>query len=363
VAKTPDSRYFVCILAGGSGERFWPMSRTRTPKHLLRLVSDRTLLEETVRRLDGVVRPENILVLTNQAQLEGIRAALPALGRDQIVAEPAKRDTAPAAALATGMVRARCPDGVVALLAADAVIRDGARFGRQLSEAFEWAGGVRWPGSGGTLLTFGVKPTRPSTGFGYLELGEELARGDGGTRFIKVRRFVEKPDAATAADYVAAGTFVWNAGIFVWGVGTFLAEVGRHSEELASFVREFPPGDPAAYLAARFPSLPRTSIDYALMEKASSVVTLLADFDWDDVGTWAALPGHLSSDAEGNATRGPVVAVNSTGNIAVSNGRVIALCGVKDLVVVETPDAILVCHRDAVQEIKKLQAVLPKEVT
>jgi len=338
------------------------MSRVSTPKHLLRLVSDRTLLAETVGRLEGVVRPENVFVLTNRAQVEGVRSALPFLGAGQIVAEPAKRDTAPAAALATGLVRARRPDGVVALLSADAVIGDGARFGRQLADAFEWSGGRRWPGSADTLLTFGIPPTHPSTGFGYLELGAELARAGDGSRFQKVTRFVEKPDAPTAASYVAGKRHVWNAGIFVWGVETFLREAGRHSDELAAFVREFPAGDPSAYLADRFPLLPKISVDYAVMEKASSVAAILADFDWDDVGTWTALAGHLPKDGAGNSVRGPVFAVDSSGNIGVSNGRVVALCGVKDLIVVETPDAVLVCHRDSVQDIKKLLPLLPKDV-
>jgi mannose-1-phosphate guanylyltransferase len=358
----PDPRHFACILAGGSGERFWPMSRARTPKHLLRLFSDRTLLEETVARLEGVVRPENILILTNEAQREGVRAVLPSLRPEQILAEPAKRDTGPAAALATGYVRARCADGVVAILASDALIRNRTRFAAQLASAFAWAEGSRWPGSRGTLLTFGVTPTYASTGFGYLELSDELARADEGSRIHRVIRFVEKPDAATAQRYLESGRYRWNSGLFVWGVDSFLAEADRQAPELAAFIRDFPAGDPAVFLAERFPALPKRSVDYAIMEHAAAVATIVAEFDWDDVGTWGAVPAHVGSDGAGNAVRGPVVAVDSTGNLAVSNGRVIALCGVRDLVVVETADAILVCHRDAVQSIKQLQALLPKEV-
>jgi mannose-1-phosphate guanylyltransferase len=351
-----NHHFYACILAGGSGERFWPMSRTRTPKHLLKLISERTLLEETARRLEGVVPPENIFVLTNEAQLEGIRAALPAVPAAQVIAEPARRDTAPAAALATGLVRARDPEGVVALLPADAYIEDERCFAAQLAAAFVWAS--RSEG----LLTFAVKPTYPATGFGYLELGEELGREPEGGLFRRVRRFVEKPDAATAARYLASGEFAWNAGLFVWRVGAFLAEAERQAPPLAAFVRDFPAGDPGPYLAARFAALPKISLDYAIMEKAATVATLIAEFDWDDVGTWTALRSHFPADASGNAVRGVVAAVDSTGNIAVSTGRVIALCGVKDLVVVETADAVLVCHRDAVQDIKKLQALLPPEV-
>jgi len=343
---------YVCIMAGGSGERFWPMSRKSTPKHLLKLFSDRTLLEETVRRTEGVVPLQNILVLTNEAQLAGTRAALPFLPPDQIIAEPAKRDTAPAAALATGFVRARDPQGVLALLPADALIKDRATFARQLHLALEVAA------SGESLLTFAIKPTHPATGFGYLEMAEPMEHG-----LRRVVRFVEKPDRATAERYVADGNHGWNAGIFLWNVAAFLREARKTAPELVKFVEEFPPGDPTAYLAGCFAELPKVSVDYAIMEKAESVATLLAEFDWDDVGTWTALPAHLASDAAGNTLKGPVVVHDSSNNIAISGGRVISLCGVKDLVVVETPDAILVCHRDSVQEIKKLTALLPPSVT
>jgi len=347
---------YVCIMAGGSGERFWPMSRQRTPKHLLKLFSERTLVEETVRRLEGLVEREHVFVLTNQAQLEATRTALDGLlPPRQIIAEPAKRDTAAAAALATGLVRARDPQAVMALLPADSFIKDTAAFVQQLGAGLARA--AQTP----ALLTFAVKPTHPATGFGYLEIGELVAGGDG---FRRVVRFVEKPDAATAARCVAAGNFAWNAGMFVWSAGAFLAEAERQTPVLAKFIREFPAGDPAAYLAERFAALePRVSVDYAIMEKAASVETMLAEFDWDDVGLWTALPAHLAADPAGNAVRGPVISVaGAENNIAVSTGRVIALVGVKDLVVVETADAILVCHRDAVGDIKQLMPHLPKEV-
>jgi mannose-1-phosphate guanylyltransferase len=355
-----DPRYHACIIAGGSGERLWPMSRTGAPKHLLKIFSERTLLEETILRLKGVVLDGNIWIITGEAQVPLIREAIPWFPRDHIIGEPAKRDTAPAAALATGLVRARDPEGVLALLPADALIKDTKRFGEQLSQAFAWAG-PKGEGSS-SLLTFAIPATFAATGYGYLEKGQELARGTEGSRLVRVKRFVEKPDEATARKYLADGSYAWNSGMFVWGVGRFLAEAEVAAPELAAFVREFPPGDPAAYLASRFASLPKISVDYAVLEKARSVMTVIADFDWDDVGAWTSLPKHLAADPSGNTLRGPVVAVGASNSIAVSNGRVIALCGVKDLVVVETADAVLVCHRDAVQDIKKLLPQLPKEV-
>ncbi|MBL9202995.1 MAG: mannose-1-phosphate guanylyltransferase [Opitutaceae bacterium] len=352
-----NSQFFACVMAGGSGERFWPMSRARTPKHLLRLLSERTLVEETVRRIGAVVPKENIFVLTNEVQLPGTRAALAGLVPEaQIIAEPAKRDTAPAAALATALVRARGgDDATLALLPADAFIADAAGFGRQLGGALARAS------ASGAILTIAIRPDHAATGFGYLEMGAELDRGAAGT-VREVKRFVEKPARATAEGYVASGNYAWNAGMFFWRAGTFLGEAERNAPELAGFIREFPRGDFAGYLAQRFPALPKISVDYAIMEKARAVETLLAQFDWDDVGLWTALPKHLKQDGAGNATRGPVFAAAAGNNIAISNGRTIALCGVKDLVVVETADAVLVCHRDAVQDIKQIVTQLPKEL-
>lgn len=352
-------QFFACIMAGGSGERFWPMSRARTPKHLLKLFSDRTLLEETVRRIEPVVPRTNIFVLTNEVQLPATREVLHGvLPPEQIVAEPAKRDTAPAAALATALVRARGGENAtLALLPADAFIDDAKTFGRQLAAALPRAAQT------GAILTIAIKPDHPATGFGYLEMGDERERGAGGV-VRQVVRFVEKPDLATAKNYLESGRFAWNAGMFFWRVGTFLAEADRHQPELASFVRAFPSDLKRAptFLAEKFPSLPKISVDYAIMEKARSVETLLAEFDWDDVGLWTALPKHLSSDASGNALRGTVVTTGASNNIVMSNGRTIAVVGVKDLVVVETADAVLVCHRDSVQDIKKVVGQLPREL-
>lgn len=344
-------------MAGGSGERFWPMSRAHAPKQLIKLFGEATLLEQTVHRLDGVVPRRNIFVLTNQAQLASARAALPMLAPSQIVAEPAKRDTAPAAALATALVRARDPKGVMALLSSDAMIHDGRRCGEQIGAALQQAARSR------ALLTVGIPPSHPATGFGYLELGRTVGRGRDGSVIRRVQRFVEKPDLATARRYVKSGKYFWNAGMFAWGVESFLAEADRQAPTLAEFIRGFPRRNPARYIAREFPALePRTSLDFAIMEKARSVETVVAEFDWDDVGLWTALPKHVATDEAGNTARGAVLVSGSANNIVVSNGRLVALCGVNDLVVVETADAILVCHRDAVHDIKKLVGRLPKEL-
>jgi mannose-1-phosphate guanylyltransferase len=349
-AASVSDHLHVFIMAGGSGERFWPMSRTKTPKHLLRLLGDRTLIEMTARRLEGLVPWERVYVLTNAAQAEAVRAELPFLPAENIIAEPEKRDTAPACALATGFARARDPQAICALLPADAMIHNITTFQKQLSDAANAAA------TRDALVVFAIPPTFPATGFGYLHLGDEK---EGTSRVL---RFVEKPDLPTANAYLKSGQYAWNAGMFLWRSEVFLSEVERLVPALVKFIEDFPAGDSVPYLAERFSALPKISVDYAVMEKASEVLALRAQFDWDDVGSWTALPEHLGHDDDGNTIRGEVVQHESSNNVVLSSGRLVALCGVENLVVVETPDAILVCHRDAVQDIKKLQPLLPKQV-
>jgi mannose-1-phosphate guanylyltransferase len=357
-SATALERLHVCIMAGGSGERFWPLSRTATPKHLLKLFSDRTLLEETARRFEGIVPPERIFVLTNVAQLASCREALPFLPEENILGEPAKRDTAPAATLAMALSLARRPDALCLLLPADARIQDVETFRAQILESVAAVDKRPVP------LVFAVPPTYPATAFGYLELGEEL---DPGLPAVKVERFVEKPDEDRAKEFLASGRFGWNAGIFLWPASLFRSEAARELPALARFIDDFlkaaaSPQGYAPFLQEAFPHLPKISVDYAIMEQTPEVQGIRTRFDWDDVGSWTALPTHLGADDQGNTLRGPVAIHESRDNIVYSNGRQIALCGVEQLVIVETPDAVLVSHREYVQEIKKLHAQLPDEL-
>lgn len=347
-------RLFIFIMAGGSGERFWPISRNATPKHLVKLLGDQTLLEQTVRRFDGVLPPERIYILTNESQLEATIAAVPLIPRTNIIAEPAKRDTAPAAALATAMARSIRPDAIVALFPADHMIHDTATFRRQLEEAVDFS--AKHP----AILTFAITPTHASTGFGYLELGKDLPP-DGKSRFVTVIRFIEKPHIDRAQDFFKGGKHGWNAGMFLWQAETFLTECRRNQPELERFILGYPGVEKATpYLAEAFPKLPKISVDFAVMERASDVAAVVAEFDWDDVGSWTALPDHLGKDAEDNTLIGHVITIDAGRNIVVANKRTVALCGVSDLVVVETDDAILICHRNAAQNIKNLP--LPPEL-
>jgi mannose-1-phosphate guanylyltransferase len=352
------SSLFIFLMAGGSGERFWPLSRQSRPKHLQKLLSEKTLLQETLARVQPMTDPDRLFILTNELQREVCLEAVPGFPPDQIIGEPAKRDTAPAAAVATALALTRDPEATCLLLPSDATIHDIESLRRNLSDAAALAS------SEPVLVTLGIPPTYPSTGFGYLQVAGETWQLPAGSQARRVSKFVEKPDSDTAQDYLNAGHYLWNAGMFAWKAATFLEACSQYAPELAQFIRNFPsePSETQPFLQQHFSSLEKISIDYALMEKAENVRCVLADFDWDDVGTWTALPAHLPTDAHGNTLRGPVTSVDSHHNIAVSTGRAIALCGVSDLVVVETADAILVCHRSAAQDLKKLQPHLPEEL-
>ena len=351
--------FLMFIMAGGSGERFWPLSRKAKPKHLLRLVSSKTLLEETVLRLKPLAKkPSDLLILTNHEQVPGVRKALPRFPKASLIPEPAKRDTAPAAALATALALRRHPDAILALLPADAVIGRHPVFRTQLAAA------TRAAAVSPSFVTLGIRPSYPATGFGYLHLGTKTLGTVKGGPFLKVKRFVEKPSLAKARGYVRSGQYAWNAGIFVWKASTFLAEAKRQQPALARFIEKFPKkGSYAAYLKREFPKLPKISVDYAIMEGARSVLALMAAFPWDDVGSWTALPGHLPTDKYGNTFRGPVLSMESLNSLALAEGgRPVALLGTENLVVVDTKDALLVCSKDKVQDVKKLMPILPKTV-
>jgi len=348
---------YAVILAGGSGERFWPLSRKSLPKHLIPLFPEGTLFEAAIQRLAGVVPPDRILVLTS-AEIEGkVRAQCTGIPHENVLCEPARRDTAPAVALATGWVSRRDPSAVMAVLPADHLIRNAAAFQTDLANAVEAA-------SRGSLVTFGIRPTWACPGYGYIETGAEVRAGDGATRFHEVVRFREKPNAELAESFVRQGNFRWNAGIFVWSVHSIVSEFNRHAPELGAFIsRIHESSDLPGLLASQFPGLPRISIDYAVMEKAGRVLVAEASFDWDDLGSWVALARYLPADGAANVSNGPVTQIESDGNIAyVPQGTHVALLGVKDLIVIQSGGALLVCNRHEAERIKHLVARLPQEL-
>src|SRR3954463_7454311 len=281
----PNALYAL-ILAGGSGERFWPLSRRARPKQLLRLVTKETLLEQTVKRLDGLVPPDRLLILTNVDQEAAVRALLPQIPKENIVAEPAKRDTAAAVALGCGWVASRDHSATMIVLPADHVIENVAAFKKTLTAAATAAEET------GALVTIGVKPTWACPGYGYIEQGAavRISGVEAENAVHRVVRFREKPNADLAESFLRKGNFRWNAGMFVWSVPSVLSEFNRHTPELASFISQLrAPGNFQKTIQERFGKLPRISFDYAVMEKADRVLVVEASFDWDDVGSWRAV--------------------------------------------------------------------------
>ena len=350
---------YALILAGGSGERFWPLSRRNRPKQLLRLASERTLLEETVARLEGFVPTERVLILTNIEQEKGVRDLLEGFPKQNIIAEPAKRDTAAAVALGAGWVAARDHSATMLAFPADHVIADRAAFQETMKTAAAAAEET------GALVTIGIKPTWACPGFGYIEQGEPVRlRSDGKIAVHRVVRFREKPNIDLAESFLRKGNFRWNAGMFVWSVPTVLSEFNRHAPELADFISQVrSPKDLDKILHERFAKLPRISFDYAIMEKAEHVLVVEASFDWDDVGSWQAVARYFKKDEHGNAANGALTALDSSDNIIFNDGETtIALLGVHNLIVVRTGDAILICHRHQAEKIKNLVGTLPPEL-
>ncbi|PYK53652.1 MAG: mannose-1-phosphate guanyltransferase [Verrucomicrobia bacterium] len=349
---------YALILAGGSGERFWPLSRRARPKQLLRLVSDKTLLEETLARLEGLVPNERILVLTNAEQESAVRKLLGNFPKENIIAEPAKRDTAAAVALGTGWVVARDHAATMLILPADHVISNQVAFQESLALAADAAEET------GELVTIGIKPTWACPGYGYIEQGTPVRLRKRSDAVHRVLRFREKPNLDLAESFLRKGNFRWNAGMFVWSVPTVLREFNRQAPELADFISQLrAPKNFEKALRERFSKLPRISFDYAIMEKADRVLVVEASFDWDDIGSWRAVANYFEKDNQGNAANCAITALDSSHNIIFEEGgTTIALLGVHDLIVVRTKDALLVCHRHEAEKIKNLIGKLPPEV-
>ncbi len=319
------------VLAGGAGTRFWPLSRRDRPKHLLPLLGPRSPLEETAARLEGLVPRSRIRVVTPPEHRERIAALLPGVG---VLAEPELRDTAPAAAFGLAEILAVDADAAVLICPADHAISPAEEFRACAAAALERAGARRG------IVLLGIRPTRPATGFGWFRRAGVAARARG-RAVHAVARFHEKPDLATATAYQESGDWLWNSGIAACAAAPMLAR-------LAPGV---PPGSsPAAVHAAA----PRTSLDRMVLERSADLEAIEATFDWDDLGSWPALARHLVRDARGNAALGAVALFDADACVVHADGHLVALVGVRDLVVVHTPDATLVCARERAEEVKNL---------
>jgi mannose-1-phosphate guanylyltransferase len=353
---------FVIIMAGGRGERFWPVSREKTPKQLLTLLGKKSFLQEAVDRVLPLVPAKNIFVITNAAQLPEVRKQLPKIPKDNLVAEPMGRDTTAAVTLGAALVGARSTTGVMAVLPADHVIPDEKKFQQVLGDAFDLAS------RGRAIVTIGIKPTGPDTGYGYIRVGDALPAPEGVKRyktvFHRAEQFVEKPYFDKALEYLNSGQYRWNAGMFIWSFVTVTEGLQKHQPEMyAACQRWFKvaanPAKLNKVLAKEYPEIKKVSIDYALMEHAQNVIVADGDFEWDDLGSWTALARHLKPDPEGNCAVADFIHVDAARNIifdARSKDRrtPIAVVGLRDSILVQTDDAVMLAHKSQAQKVKEL---------
>ena len=360
--KHPLQKQFAIIMAGGRGERFWPVSRETTPKQLIQLLGDRSLLQETVHRILPVIPAENILVITNQSQLREVRRQLPNLPSSNLIAEPCGRDTCAAITLGAALVANRCPEGVMAVLPADHVISQPKGFQKVLRKSLQLASRKE------VLVTIGIPPTGPSTAYGYIRLLRPKSSGGhpsvGSSWVHQVEQFVEKPPLAQARKFIKSGRYRWNAGMFIWSIASIRKALGEHQPEMALAMSRWceaasSPSRLKKVLAREYPEITRISVDFALMEKAKNVMMAEGEFGWDDLGSWSALARHLKLDDHQNAIMGSCVQVDSRGNIlfdarSPQRRAPVALVGVSQMIAVFTDDVCLIADQNKDQQIKEL---------
>jgi mannose-1-phosphate guanylyltransferase len=341
------------LLAGGRGTRFWPASREALPKQFLAVGGKETLLGRTGLRLAAIGAPADAWVVTNAAHVELARRQLPDYPAARILGEPVGRNTAPCIALAAALVAREDPDGVLIVAPADHWIPDEAAFAQAMKAGVEIARTT----SG--LVTFGVVPTSPATGYGYIEAEDRDPGMPGGAR--RVARFTEKPERAVAERFLASGRHLWNSGIFAWRAGVFLAQLEKFQPQIADGVRKIADAQDARLaLAVTYPSLPSISVDYAVLERAPEVWVVPARFPWSDVGSWDSLAELLPRDEKGNTLRGDVLAEDARGCFVDSEGRLVVLLGTRDLLVISRPDALLISAKGRSQDVKAVVDALER---
>ncbi len=343
------------IMAGGRGTRFWPRSRKRNAKQVLQFFGERSLIQQTVDRLKPVISPENIWVVTNEFLQGKIRNQLPEIPKGQILAEPAQRNTAPCIALVAQLLYDRDPEAILGVFPADHLILKESRFRNFVKAAYRAAEGKQ-------VVVLGIQPRWPETGYGYIEFPRNVKPG--ALDAVPVASFREKPDAKTAKKFMERGHFFWNAGMFFWPAATVLELTRRHQPKTSALLAGLPSfgnRNFANKLAEIYPLCENISVDYAIIEKADRVSGIaLEDIGWNDVGSWEAVYNLAEKDSNANASRGELVAEGSHGNYVDAN-KTVALVGVDNLVIVDTPDALLVASRDQAQNVSKLVKILDSE--
>ncbi len=349
-------RIWAVLMAGGRGTRFWPASRHSRPKQLLSILGGSPLVRQTLERLLPMIPAERILVVTGEDLGPAVRALLPEIPPENLLLEPEGRNTGPCIGWAALHLAKRDANAVMAVLPSDHLIANPEGFRRVLAAAADWAS------RGEHLVTLSIRPDRPETGFGYIEAGGQCGEASG-LAALRVLRFREKPDLATAERFLAMGTFFWNSGIFVWKTSTLLDSLSRYLPEVLQGLERMDEarkkGDAAAARQA-FLDLPSISIDYGVLERAREVYTFLGDFGWNDVGSWASVYELSPKDSLGNASSGETITLDARGCLVDAPGKLVALVGVQDLVVVDGGDALLVCRRDDSQRIREVVEALKK---
>ena len=349
-------RLTAVIMAGGVGERFWPKSRQNCPKQFLSLTSDgETMIQKTVKRLAPLISQKDIYIITNAHYLSLVQEQLPDLPPENVIAEPCPRNTAPAIGLAASLIQKKYDDAVMFFLPSDHLIHHEHSYINTLRKASQAALQDK------TLITLGITPTYPETGYGYIKYQQDGAQ-DG---VYPVECFVEKPDLQTAEAYLQSGNYLWNSGMFIWKASSILHSIKKYMPELyqglQTIAEAYGTENFHEVLNHKFPELPSESIDFGVMEKANHIFTIPGDFGWDDVGSWLALERINQTDENDNMLDGDILSIDSHNCTVAGNGRMIALLGVQDLVIVDTDDALLICNKNQTQDIKKILAELKAE--
>lgn len=347
---------YALIMAGGGGTRLWPLSRKDRPKQMLALVGDRNMFQIAVERLDPLIPPNHIFIVTGADHLDPLRASAPQLPEANFILEPYGQNTGPAVGLAVTHIQQRDPQGVIAVLTADQYIADTERFRGALAASADLA-------ARGYIVTLGITPTFPSTGYGYVRRGEALDQ-IGGFQTYRATGFTEKPDAETALQFLASGLYSWNSGMFIFRVENLMGEYARQQPAMHALLKEIGSrigrDDYQATLNRVWSEMPRLSIDYAIMEHAENMAVIPVDMGWSDIGSWATLFEVLNRDENGNAACGPqpdCIHLDTRNTLVVSDttpGRMIVTIGLDDIVIVDTVDTLLVCRRDHSEDVRKI---------
>ncbi len=348
---------WAIILAGGYGTRFWPLSRRKKPKQFLPIVTDKPMVQETIERILPLVAPEKILVILPEELKNILKKEISEYRGIKILEEPRGKNTAPSIILGCSYISKTEKDATVIILPSDHYIENKEKFLKGVNSSFLLSQ------EKDSLFTFGIKPIAPETGYGYIQINREKLYSCEGEKFFEVIRFVEKPSREVAEEYVNSGNYFWNSGMFLWRIDVFKDSLKRFAPEYYPFYEalEKSPQNDKDTLTNVWENIGSQSIDYALMERAASIIMMRADFGWSDVGSWNSLYNIWGVDKEDNSFRGEVCALDSSGCLVYSEGKIVSLVGVKDLVVVSVKDAVLVCHRDQVQKVMNLVETLKEK--